>query len=81
MKTLIVTATVAATLAGLHSAAHAQQRAPVYRYCLMENSGGGAFGSGGGTLLCRFNTYAQCMASRTGSTDSCMINPQISMRR
>jgi hypothetical protein len=80
MKMLIAAAAIAATVIGLQDAADAQQRAPVYRYCLMEHSGGGP-GTAGGTLVCRFHTYEQCMASKTGWTDSCMINPQIAMRR
>lgn len=78
MKTLIVATTVAAALVGLQSVAQAQQRAPVYRYCLLEYLGPRG---GGGTLLCRFNTYAQCMASRSGQSDSCMVNPEYSIRR
>jgi hypothetical protein len=77
----MIAAAAAATLVGMQNMADAQQRrAPVYRYCLMAHSGGGA-GTAGGTLICRYHTYEQCMASKTGWTDSCMINPEISMRR
>ena len=50
------------------------QKAPVYRYCLFDQGGGGRFG---GAMLCRFNTLAQCMAARTSLIDSCIINPEL----
>jgi hypothetical protein len=77
MRTLVVAATAAAAFIGLQTSAEAQ-RAPVYRYCLIEYLGPRG---GGGTLLCRFNTWAQCMASRSGPSDSCIINPEYSVRR
>jgi hypothetical protein len=72
VKTLIVAATLAVAGVGLQTAAEAQ-RAPVYRYCLIEYLGPRG---GGGTILCRFNTWAQCMASRSGPSDSCFVNPE-----
>jgi hypothetical protein len=77
MRTLLVAATAPVAFIGLQTAAEAQ-RAPVYRYCLIEYLGPRG---GGGTLLCRFNTWAQCMASRSGPSDSCIINPEYSVRR
>jgi hypothetical protein len=50
------------------------QAQKVYRYCLMERLGGGP-GSGGEMMRCAFDTLAQCMASKSGNTDTCIINP------
>lgn len=51
------------------TAAHAQN-APVYRYCLEQR-----FGFLDTATLCRFNTLAQCVASKTGPADFCYLNP------
>jgi hypothetical protein len=34
-----------------------------------------------GMVLCRFETLAQCLASRNSFADTCYINPQYSPRR
>jgi hypothetical protein len=47
-------------------------------YCLQ--SSGGRHG-GGDPLLCRFETMAQCIASKTSNGDWCMENPEIGFRR
>jgi hypothetical protein len=52
------------------------QKAQVYRYCLFEG-GGGPRGGSGQMMTCRYNTLAQCMASKTANSDSCIINPQL----
>ena len=52
------------------------QQARVYRYCLLEG-GGGPRGGGGQMMTCRYETLAQCMASKSGNSDSCIINPQL----
>jgi hypothetical protein len=66
---------------GLQGEAFAQvQKAPLYRYCLLER-GGSALDSGGEVTLCRFNTVAQCMASRTSLIDTCIINPELTFPR
>jgi hypothetical protein len=77
MKTLIAAATLAAAFVGLQTAAEAQ-RAPVYRYCLIEYLGPRG---GGGTIWCRYNTLAQCLASRSSPSDSCFLNPEYTGRR
>ena len=79
MKVLIATGAMLAVTFGLTAGAFAQQKAPVYRYCLLESSGG--FRGGGGSTLCRFNTLQQCMASKTGNSDTCIINPELTFRR
>jgi hypothetical protein len=80
MKILVATAALLAVTFGLTAGAFAQQqKAPVYRYCLLESSGG--FRGGGGSTLCRFNTLQQCMASKTGWSDSCIINPELTFPR
>jgi hypothetical protein len=81
MKTWILVGAVFAGFAGMLAQAVAQQtKAPVYRYCLVESSGGFR-GSGGGSTLCRFNTWAQCMASKTGISDYCIVNPELTFPR
>jgi hypothetical protein len=74
MKLLVAAGTL---LALTSAAALAQgQKAPVYRYCLLERMGGGGF-IGSEMMTCRFNTLAQCMASKGAISDTCIINPQL----
>ena len=40
-----------------------------YPWCVYENIGGGA-------TNCGFSTFQQCLAARTGNSDSCGPNPQ-----
>ena len=73
MKTwLTACAVLLAFIATQTSAMAAQNLRKNERYCL-ESSGG----RGGGTqpLLCRFETMAQCIQSKTGNTDRCFENP------
>jgi Protein of unknown function (DUF3551) len=77
MRILIVTAAFLTGVLAMEGVAFAQaQKAPVYRYCLLEG-GGGTRGGGGQMMTCRYNTLAQCMASKAGNSDSCIINPQL----
>jgi hypothetical protein len=81
MKTWMIAGALVAGVIGVQAQALAQQtKAPVYRYCLVESSGGFR-GSGGGSTLCRFNTWAQCLASKTGISDYCIINPELTRVR
>jgi len=80
MKILFAVVASLAVTIGIVGAAFAQVQAPVYGYCLLERSSGGP-GAGGESLLCRFNTLAQCMASKSGNTDACIINPQLTFPR
>jgi hypothetical protein len=80
MKTLCVGCILAAAMLGLTAEAFAQTRkssAPVYRYCLFSGGPGGLAGA----TLCRFNTLAQCLASRAAFGDTCIINPELTFRR
>jgi hypothetical protein len=80
MRTWIFAGALVAGVVGLDAQAVAQQtKAPVYRYCLVESGGG--FRAGGGSTLCRFNTWAQCIASKTGISDYCIVNPELSRVR
>jgi hypothetical protein len=76
-----LTLVAAAAMLGITvaSAFAQQQKAPVYRYCLLE--AGGGWRGGGGPMLCRFNTYAQCAQSKNSFADSCIINPELTFRR
>ena len=44
------------------------------RYCLESLS------KGPNPLLCRFETYAQCVASKTAPKDGCLLNPQLAFQ-
>jgi Protein of unknown function (DUF3551) len=76
MKSLFVAVTLV-VLAGGFAPAQAQK---LYRYCLLERIGGGA-GSAGEMMRCAFDTLAQCMASKSGNTDTCIINPWLTFPR
>jgi hypothetical protein len=43
-----------------------------YPWCVYYDFGGGG---GGGATNCGFSTFQQCLAARTGSSDSCGANP------
>ena len=62
---------------GMAGPASAQTPSSAYRYCLMSGSHRDTVGM----VLCRFDTLAQCMASRNGFGDTCYINPQYTGRR
>ena len=46
-----------------------------YPWCLYENF------KGGGATNCGFSTFQQCLAARTGNSDSCGPNPQYQSSR
>lgn len=72
MRLLIAAGALALGLAGMQAPAVAQgTKAPVYKYCLQETGGGFR---GGGQILCRYSTLAQCWASKTSPGDLCYIN-------
>ena len=78
MRILAIAGALFAVLIAAQTAASAQERLRKNeRYCLEA-----ATGRGGGTqpLLCRFSTMAQCLASKTGPTDRCMLNPALDYR-
>lgn len=79
MKVIVAAGVLLATAIGMQTQALAQSKAPIYRYCLLEGSG--SFRGGGGATLCRFNTLAQCLASRNSFADTCIINPELTFRR
>lgn len=79
MKILIAAGAMLAATIGMQAEALAQgkrQSAPVYRYCLMDNS----FRGSAGSVLCRYETLAQCYASRNTLADTCYVNPEYSRR-
>lgn len=81
MKTLMITGAFIALAIGMQAEAFAQSKkpnAPVYQWCLLE---GGGYRSGGGGTLCRFNTFAQCLASRNSFADTCIINPELTQKK
>jgi hypothetical protein len=72
MRLLILVGAATFGMAGMLAPAMAQgTKAPVYKYCLQE-AGGGIQGTG--QILCRYNTLAQCWASKSGPGDLCYIN-------
>lgn len=44
------------------------------RFCLE------AYDPAPGPLLCRYETYQQCLASRAAPTDHCLLNPVLAFR-
>jgi hypothetical protein len=77
MKVLFAASALLVVAIGIQGIALAQaQKAPVYRYCLIERMGGGGF-IGNEMMTCRYNTLAQCMASKGANSDTCIVNPQL----
>lgn len=76
MKIFIVASALLAAGFALAAPAHAQN-APVYQYCLLD----GSHPNTSGMVLCRYETLAQCMASRNSFNDTCYVNPQYAARR
>ena len=74
-KVLFATSALLVAAIDMQAAVFAQQ-ARVYRYCLLDRSGGGS-GAGGEAMRCAYDTMGQCMASKTGNTDSCIVNPYL----
>ena len=58
----------------LQATASAQGR--IYKYCLEQGSPGSF-----PLMTCYYETMEQCIASKTGPSDRCMINPQWMGRR
>jgi hypothetical protein len=59
------------------STAHAQTPVPKNQtYCLEEIND-----SGRSPLLCRYATLEQCLASRSGPSDTCWLNPYLAAGR
>ena len=78
MKAMIAAGVLVAAAVGLfQTPASAQTPSSASRYCLMSGSHRDTVGM----VLCRFDTLAQCMASRNGFGDTCYINPQYTGRR
>ena len=78
MRILAIAGALFAVLIAAQTAASAQERVRKNeRYCL-EASGGR--GGGPQPLLCRFTSMGQCLASRTGPGDRCMLNPALDRR-
>jgi hypothetical protein len=76
MKYILAAAVLCIAAVGMQSTAFAQN-APTYRYCMMNNSLPGNIGS----VLCRYSTIAQCLASRHSFADTCYINPEYGRRK
>ena len=78
MKAMIAAGVLVAAAVGLFQIpASAQTPSSDYRYCLMDGSHRDTVGM----VLCRYNTLAQCMASRNSFGDTCYINPEYTGRR
>ena len=78
MKAMIAAGVLVAATVGLfQTPASAQTPSSAYRYCLMSGSHRDTVGM----VLCRYNTLAQCMASRNSFGDTCYINPEYTGRR
>jgi Protein of unknown function (DUF3551) len=74
MKTLII-ATAAACIVA--ATANAQTAVPAnQRFCLEVRDATGPH-----PLLCRFTSMDQCIASKTGQSDFCMLNPELAFQQ
>jgi hypothetical protein len=75
-KPLVLFAALFAALAATAASAQQPVRANE-RYCLES------YGPRGGTApwLCRFETLAQCIASKTAPGDKCYLNPWLAFRQ
>jgi hypothetical protein len=76
MKILIAASALLAAVFTCAATASAQN-APTYQYCLLD----GSHPNTSGMVLCRFDTLAQCLASRNSFNDTCYVNPQYAQRR
>jgi hypothetical protein len=80
MKVLLAGGALLAAAIAIAGTTSAQaQNAPVYQYCLLERMGGPQ--GPGEMMTCRYTTLAQCMASKSGNADTCIINPQLTFPR
>lgn len=73
MKTIAMiglAATVSAAALIPTTSADAQQRVRIYKFCMEESR---SF-SGSNQTLCRFDTLAQCNASKNSLADRCVLN-------
>jgi hypothetical protein len=80
MNKLAVAGALILGLAAMQGAGAQERLRANERYCL-ETGDGGDQGGGGGSLLCRYETLAQCMASKTTQGDRCMLNPRLAGQR
>lgn len=82
MKTLTLFGALLFGLVVVQAEADARALRKNETYCLETSAGGGGRGGGGGThFLCRFETMAQCEASKVDHGDSCGLNPEIAFER
>jgi uncharacterized protein DUF3551 len=76
MNKLAIAGALIAALAAVQGASAQERLRANERFCL-EASGGGRGGGSGGSFICRYETMAQCLASKTGQSDRCMLNPRL----
>jgi hypothetical protein len=75
MKTLLIATAAAACF--MATSASAQTAVPAnQRFCLEVRDATGPH-----PLLCRFTTMDQCIASKTGQSDFCMLNPVLAFQQ
>jgi len=75
MNKLAIAGALIAAFAAVQDASAQERVRANERFC-PESSGSGR-GGGGGSLLCRYESWEQCMASRTTPGDRCMLNPRL----
>lgn len=79
MRLFIASCALLAGIVSMQGPVLAQGKsAPVYAYCLQESGG---FRGGTGQILCRFNTLAQCWASKSSPADFCYRNPAYGQKK
>lgn len=78
MNKIAIAGALVAALAATGSAFAQYERVRANeRFCLESSTGGPGGGGSGGSYLCRYETWEQCMASRTTPGDRCMLNPRL----
>jgi len=68
---------VIAVLTAINGASAQERLRENERFCLETSEGGGRGGGGNGSLMCRYATFEQCLASKTSQADRCMLNPRL----
>ena len=76
MKYAILAALLASGLAAAGSASAQQTVRANERYCIEVSDSTGIH-----PLLCRFETYEQCIMSKTAPGDRCMLNPYLAFQQ
>ena len=76
MNKLAIAGAVIAVLTAINGASAQERLRANERFC-RTSEGGGRGGGGNGSLMCRYASFEQCIASKTSQADRCMLNPRL----